>query len=844
MSTRCGKDISAASEHAVDSAEADALLMRARRLYERELAAGYSADVATERVEHRLRTEAKTMELIADRNRLLALRAKRRAKQFVRQFPTMGEGLLALLEGSSKTINGARFSVDYQMRATFGKYFGRFVAILDEHGVTGEFMRNEHTQDVFRELWEMGKEGGVTGRTGNERALKIAKAIHDVGREMVARQNGVGAYIRLLPGYVMRQTHDIERIRALGGIGTSDESQSRSYKAWRDFIFPLLDHTATFEGLDPEFVLRNVHQGLYSGFHGPDPDMSAVAALPYKGNHAGKVSRERVLHFKDADAAYAYNQQFGMKSLRDQITGDIRFRARSISLMENFGPSPQQLFDVLRGELHAEARAREDAGAQVESLSTWKIDAAFNELTGHNDHPANHTLARVANNVRLWTAMSKMGGALLSSFGDKAFLQAEAAYQGISTLETLGAQITGLAGRGAEGTRALRLMGVALDGLLGQVMGRYSTFRPISGGLHYAQKRFFDLNFLNWWNDANKATIAELMSAHLAEHADVAHAALPAELSRVLNLYGINELEWEMIRGTMWEVREDGRRFISPDQISTIPDSALDSALAKLERSQTPMNRAWLRNELETRLRTYLADRIDYAVPSPGVAEQRLTTLGTRAGTPIGEAVRMVMMFKSFPITILQKIGGREMYGRGANTFAEWMRDDHRGKFNMAMVIALAGIGGYLSGAVKDALKGRKPKRLTTDEGGIAWSTLNDAMLRGGGLGIMGDILFQEYDRHGHSFLGTMAGPVLGQLDPVADMATKLRKGESVGADAVKFVQGNVPFMNLFYIKPILDYFVLWNLQEAMSPGSLKRTERSVEERGQEFFVRPSEVVK
>lgn len=841
MSTPCGRDISAASEHAVDSEEADALLMRARRLYERELAAGFSGEMSMQRVEERLRTEAKTMELLAERNRLLALRAKMRVKNFVRQFPTFGEGLQALIEGSPKKINGARFSVDYQSRATFGKYFGRFVATLDEHGVTGDFMRNEHVQDVYRELWELGKEGGAVGRTGNDKAVRIAKAIHDVGREMVARQNQAGAYIRLLPGYVMRQTHDIERIRSLGGIGTSAESQSRSYKAWRDFIFPLLDHTATFEGLDPEFVLRNVHQGLYSGFHGPDPDMSAVAALPYKGSHAGKVSRERVLHFKDADAAYTYNQQFGMKSLRDQITGDMRFRARSISLMENFGPSPTQLFDVIRGELHAEARTREDAAKQVESLSKWSIDAAFNELTGHNDHPLNHTLARVANNVRLWTGMAKMGGVVLSSFGDKAFIQAESAFQGISGLQTLGAQITGMFSRTPEQTRALRLMGVALDGLLGQVMGRYSNFRPISGGLHWAQKRFFDLNFLNWWTDANKATMAELMSAHLADHADLEHAALPNELRDVLSLYGINELEWGMIRGTMWEVAEDGRRFISPDQIKMVSDEELDRALLSMSRRQSRSNRAALRAELETKLRTYLADRVDYAVPSPGIAEQKITTLGTRAGTPLGEAVRMVMMFKSFPITIMQKIGGREVYGRGASTFAEWLRSDHHGKFNMAMIIALAGIGGYLSGAVKDALKGRKPKPLVTD-GSINWSTLNDSMLRGGGLGIMGDILFQEYDRQGHSFLGTMAGPVIGQLDPIADMATKLKKGENIGADALKFTQGNLPFMNLFYIKPILDYFVLWNLQEAVSPGSLKRTESAVEKRGQDFFFRPSEV--
>lgn len=842
MSTPCGNNISAASENVVTPSEADQLLMRAKRLYERELQMGHSADMAQQRVEARLATEARTTELLSERNRLLSLRAKRTIKRFVRQFPTMGEGLLAMLEGSSKTITGARFSADYQSRATFGKYYGRMIAMMDEAGVTGDFLRNQHMPDVYRELWEMGREGGRVGLTGNDRAKAIARAIHDVGREMVARQNEAGAYIRLLPGYVMRQTHDTERIRSLGGFGTSSENQSRSYAAWRDFILPLLDHDATFEGLDPEHVLRNVHSGLYSGFHGPEPDMTAVSAIPYKGSHSAKVSRERVLHFKDADSAYAYNQQFGIKSLRDQITSDVRFRSRSITLMENFGPSPQQLFEVIKGELHAEARNREDAARQAESLNTWRIDAAFNELTGHNDHPQNHTLARVANNLRLWTAMSKMGGVVLSSLGDKAFLQAEAAYQGMSMLQTLGKQITGMFSRSPDQTRALRLMGVALDGLLGQTMGRYSNFRPISGTMHWAQKRFFDLNFMNWWNDTNKAAIAELMSAHLAEHANVPHGSLPAELSRVLDLYGIGSQEWDLIRASAWTV-ESGNRYLSPDQLGTLPLESMDPLLRSQGRAVNGLNRVKMRNELETKLRTYLADRTDYAVPSPGVAEQRLTTMGTRAGTPLGEAVRLIMMFKSFPITILQKIGGREIYGRGAGTFAEWVRSDHRGKFNMATLVAMTAIGGYLSGTIRDALKGRKPKPLVTD-GQINMATVNDAMLRGGGLGILGDILFQEYDRRGHSFIGTMAGPIVGQLDPIADMVTRAKRGESIGADAAKFVQNNTPFVNLFYIRPILDYFILWNLQESMSPGTLRRTEKSVEDRGQEFFVKPSEVAR
>jgi hypothetical protein len=50
--------------------------------------------------------------------------------------------------------------------------------------------------------------------------------------------------------------------------------------------------------------------------------------------------------------------------------------------------------------------------------------------------------------------------------------------------------------------------------------------------------------------------------------------------------------------------------------------------------------------------------------------------------------------------------------------------------------------------------------------------------------------------------------------------------------------------MNLFYSRIVLDYLVLYQIQEALNPGYLRRMERQVErEQGQEFLLAPSEAV-
>jgi hypothetical protein len=65
-----------------------------------------------------------------------------------------------------------------------------------------------------------------------------------------------------------------------------------------------------------------------------------------------------------------------------------------------------------------------------------------------------------------------------------------------------------------------------------------------------------------------------------------------------------------------------------------------------------------------------------------------------------------------------------------------------------------------------------------------------------------------------------------------------------VAASAFRILIANTPFMNLFYSRIVLDYLVLYQIQEALNPGYLRRMERQVErEQGQEFLLAPSEAV-
>lgn len=799
---------------------------------------GYSVDRALREIQGTLLLEEATKVRIDKRNRLLTERAKRGVKEYVKKFPDQGKGLLAYLEGSNRDVVGGRYSVDYRARAAHQQYFGRLAADLEARGVWRDFKQGKHELDVYRELEAMSKESfEMTGPiTGNRAAREIAEAIHGVRREMIARQNMAGAYISREAEFTIGQMHDTTEIRNLGKREDGTFDQRESFRRWYEFLLPRLDHHKTFKGNDPKEFLWELHKNLYHGKRADPAAAPEVDVFSIHGTLARKASMAEVLKFKGADEAYQYNQAFGLKHLRDAVTSDMHFRTRNIAMMEAFGPSPRSTFDGIIRELKEEAMESADPRA-VKALENEWLDRSFREVSGESEIPHNVTSAKVWSGIRIVTQMAKMGGTVISALADKAFMHAELTWQGVSRMEALSAQVVGLRARTPEEKRRLRLMGVAMDGLMGAVASRWSVHSTVSGGLHRAQQRYFDINFLNWWTDTHKAASAEVMSAHLGEHANLDFRDLPVDLQRVLRQYDIQDIEWSLLRHAVEEIGDTGSKFMTPDLVKKIPRDEIGDLVRSRGLKDTEPNRTRAKQDLENRLRTYLVDRADIAVPTAGAGERKFSTFGLSTGTVLGETLRTLMLFKSFPITVVRKILGREVMGRGATGVRDWLMHDHMGKFRIAQLIAMTTIGGYLSGAIKDALKGREPRPLVRD-GNLNWAAINDAMIRGGGAGIMGDFLFSEFDRQYRSFLGTAAGPVFGQLDPLANMFSKAKKGRNIAGDLRKFTLENVPFVNLFYVRPVLDYFVLWNIQEMLDPGSLEQTRKNITKKtGQEFFV-------
>lgn len=284
---------------------------------------------------------------------------------------------------------------------------------------------------------------------------------------------------------------------------------------------------------------------------------------------------------------------------------------------------------------------------------------------------------------------------------------------------------------------------------------------------------------------------------------------------------GIGEQDYEVWRRAELEDWGGGNNtMLTPDAIYRIPDEKL-SDLGDPRR---------LKEEAATRLLGTILEETDVAVIEPGAADRAMMMSGVQRGTWKGELGRSILLFKSFPIAMVNRHlrrglamdtgGGRAAY--------------------LATLLAGTTVAGMAALQANEVLNGRDPRDMTDPRTWVA------AMLKGGALSIYGDFLFSDSTRYGQSPFASLLGPVAGEGEDILKLtqgnAIKASEGRRTtsGADAVRFVKGNIPVINLWYTKAALDHLVFQRLQEYFSPGYLARQRRRARrEYNQEYWWEP-----
>lgn len=837
--TQCERTVNAAAGRKLSEEEMESLVRDMNDTTNRILAGNkaLSLEEAALHAAEELSNADKLAKVIEARNKAINTRI---AAQRLNELRTTWKdrpdiGLEAILVGRNDARKGSRRSVSSEVAQLRGKYHAGINYDFDKAGLVKFIASGSNDREIADAMWRIGRGQSTEGMM--RESIEAAKIIMKWQESARIDENRAGAWIKKMPGYIVRQSHDIMKIRAAG------------YAAWRNAILPRLDEV-TFDGVtDKEQFLNNVYNGLASGVHltAEKPDWMKG----FKGfqNTAKRISQERTLHFKDGISWHEYNQQFGTGSLREAIFGGLNSAARHTGIMRVLGTNPQNMFKYLADTIAEDLRdnatpaAQADFATKVRRLNRTTLP----QVDGSLNIPGSVGWANASANVRGWLRMSQLGGALISSFNDVPISATEMRYQGQNFMQALLGAMKGRFSHfnSVEQKEILSSIGVYSDTMTQEIIRRISGDDSLSGKMGRAQQLFFKYNLMNFWTESGRCSNAMMITHWLARNADKTFSQLSEDLRRVLDLHGIGDAEWHIYRN-MDMADNEGRKFMTSSGIRGVPDDVIASYVESKGLKPTGRAIADARETLEGQLRGYVLDRLNVALSEPADRTQAFMKMGTVPGTVVGEAVRFAGQYKSFTASFMQNVLGREIFGRGyvpaglgesktASVTNALLRNGKGAFMGAANLFVWATLFGYISMQSKLILKGQTPRPADA-------KSFLAAAYQGGGLGILGDFLFGEVNRMGAGPITSLLGPAASNADAMITLFQQTTRGDADLGDWYRTALDNTPFLNMFWLRTAMNGLILNRIQDALNPGSLERYQRRVErEQGNEFLIPPSQ---
>ncbi|MDB5707862.1 MAG: hypothetical protein JWN66_4978 [Sphingomonas bacterium] len=758
------------------------------KYYKGQMGEAAAAAQATEKTLEQLTAEA----ALRKRQELLQVAAQRDALKSMAVYaggtkegdPINPKAAVALFDRDGKAPYS---NVEGRRKAIRGRAHAMIDELLQQHhtNVAGQVRQKAQLVDIVRELF--GED------SGNVNAKELAEAWSGSAEMLRQRFNTAGGSIGKMARWGLPQSHDTRAVRKAG------------YDAWVAEIGPKLDRARMLDqetGLpftDEAFgaALRNVFETLRTDGWNKRKPGGAMGA----GKLANRHQDSRFLIFKDADGWMDYQAKFGTGTPFDSMMGHIDSMSREIALMEVLGPNPTASVRWLKDTITQSAETAIEPGTKAGDkayAATKQIDRLYDEITGASGRAENRTLALGFSALRSFQTAAKLGSATLSAVTDTAFQTSTRHFNGLGASKMIGQYVNLFRpGSKADQKLAVRLGLIANEwSQRAAAQGRYLN-EELSGDVsRRLAEGVLRLSGLSRWTEAGRWAFGMEFLGHITDNAGKTFDKLHPAFRGAMERYGIDAAGWEHIRATPLE-EDRGVGWLKP---ANVADSKLGDKLLEMILTET-----------------------DFAVPTADLRTKALINSVAPKGTWAGEIARSALLFKSFGISMVITQGRRIMEQSGPNA---------------ARYAAGLFIGTTLTGALALELKalasGKDPRPM---DDAPFWGA---AVLQGGGFGIFGDFLQSTENRFGGGFAGTLAGPLVGDLDTIRKAAT----GSHPGWELARVAKSEVPGQSLWYTKLAFDRLVTDQIQEAMDPNyrdSWRRMKKRADDQRTKFWWNPGQ---
>lgn len=561
--------------------------------------------------------------------------------------------------------------------------------------------------DIYRELH------GVD--TGNKTARTIATSVADKFEYLRTRKNAAGAAISRMENWGMPQRHVAEKLRNAG----QDD--------WKSFVMERIDRDRMLndEGQrlnDTELdeLLDYVYETITT--EGANKNRPPRGLRRTYAEYTPLNAAHRVLHFKDGEAGLQYQKKFGDSRVWQSIIDHIEFESGDIAAMEVMGPNANAGFERINQWAKVEDSKQQRSAGQFFAPSS---EAIWKNLRGFGDSPHSR-LAEATGTVRAALSSAQLGSATLASIPDVMTLALNANYNGLKFRNIL-KRINSL--NDVEKRRVAAQTGGHIEWAIDQVAAT-ARFEDITGGQRW--RRLSDINYrisgmTAWTNGWQMAFHLEFMSElqRVLDKTGGDYSKLPKGIRRFVDTYGLKE-DLQMMAGAE-PIVQGGTRYFNPANMGN--NKAISRVMGAVNNEQ------------------------NMAILMPSAANRAAINRGLDPGTLMGETVRSAAQYKTYPVTLIMSMWGRYMFGSQLTSM-------DRVRYSAAMFVGMTMLGATAV-QLKEIAKGKDMLDQDTPE---FWTR---AILQGGSLSLLGDLLLSGETRHGQGPLSYLMGPMGGFVSDI-----------------------------------------------------------------------------
>lgn len=685
--------------------------------------------------------------------------------------------------------------------------------------------------------------------TGNPVAKSAAKAWIDTVESLRERFNAAGGDIGKLEDWLFPQTHDRYKItnaarRLAGGelkqagLTIKDTVTHKKYNpnqnrdAWIDFVWDKLDRSKYLDDdLKPlsDDAMRALLSDVFETIRTNGANKENVGKVTAgRGKSKANTRQEhRTLMFKDAQARLDYNEVFGSNpSVMGTMMEHIGSMSRDIALMEMLGPSPTNTYNTLKRMAQIDTDQQTSSTGKIKSADNSLLDAMWKNLSGSANVVESGFIASIGQGARNLQVAGKLGSAFISSFTDVATYFHTARVNRMPFARSAMLLVKSLNPADKSDKRFAARAGIIGDEL-NSAASRFvegNIGNGITGKLADLTMR---LSLLSQWTDAVRRAQSLNTMATFAEATKHNWADIDGWLRYRLEEFGVSEDVWKALQKCKPE-ELNGSHFLTINSIKNAASKNGDIDGLNVDK-------------LVSTYLSFVMDDSFMASLQPDLMTRSITNWGKSRGTVAGEFVRSIFLFKSFPIAMftrhLQR--SKDLYRYKLQTdgkaAAVWSRVGY-----MSSLVVSTTLVAYVANMFKDLINGSDVKDPTTLD------AFKRAFTAGGGMGFIGDILVSgmDYYKYGHPALMNMAGPVLSTAMDAYTIFDKYKDNKDIGANVLRIVKGNLPVVNLWYTKQLLNHAVFNQIQEMMNPGYHRRIEQKIRKnQGVGYWWKPTDML-